>query len=117
MIITCDAMSTWSRRYAQRVTEMAAEESDPQRKQELLTIAEVCNWVPENPARTFHEAVQCQWWGQLFNRIEQTSCAMGQGRMDQYLLRYYRDDLAAGRITEESAVELASVRVAAHVAG
>ena len=45
--------------------------------------------------------------GQLFNRIEQTSCAMGQGRMDQYLLRYYRDDLAAGRITEESAVELA----------
>ena len=40
--------------------------------------------------------------GQLFNRIEQTSCAMGQGRMDQYLLRYYRDDLAAGRITDRT---------------
>lgn len=106
VIITCDAMTTWSRRYAQRATEMAAEASDPARKKELLDIAEVCNWVPENPARNFHEAVQCQWWGQLFNRIEQTSCAMGQGRMDQYLLPYYRDDIAAGRITEDSAIEL-----------
>lgn len=106
VITTCDAMTIWSKRYAQLATEMAANEQNPQRKQELLTIAEVCNWVPENPARTFYEAVQAQWWGQLFNRIEQTSGAMGQGRMDQYLLPYYQKDLAEGRITPESATEL-----------
>ena len=38
--------------------------------------------------------------------IEQTSSAMGQGRMDQYLLPFYRKDLAEGRITKESAMEL-----------
>jgi pyruvate formate-lyase/glycerol dehydratase family glycyl radical enzyme len=106
VVTTCDAMKIWSERYAQLAAEKAAAEVNPDRKAELLRIAEVCNHVPENPARTFHEALQCQWWGQLFNRIEQTSSAMGQGRLDQYLLPYYQKDLAEGRITEESAQEL-----------
>ncbi|MCE9604911.1 MAG: glycyl radical protein [Planctomycetia bacterium] len=106
VIITCDAMTTWSRRYAELATELAAKETNPQRKKELEEIAEICRWVPENPARTFREALQAQWWGQIFNRIEQTSSALGQGRMDQYLLPFYRKDLAEGRITKESAMEL-----------
>ena len=106
VILTCDAMTLWSRRYAAKARELAGAEADAQRKQELLDIAETCEWVPENPARSFREALQAQWWGQLFNRIEQTSSAMGQGRMDQYLLPYYRKDLAEGRITQASAIEL-----------
>jgi pyruvate formate-lyase/glycerol dehydratase family glycyl radical enzyme len=106
VIITCDAMTTWSRRYAKLANEMATKEENPQRKNELLEIAEVCEWVPENPARTFREALQAQWWGQIFNRVEQTSSALGQGRMDQYLLPFYRKDLAEDRVTKESAMEL-----------
>ncbi|HEY1262610.1 MAG TPA: pyruvate formate lyase family protein, partial [Terriglobales bacterium] len=106
VVITCDAMTAWSRRYAQLARDMAAKEGNPQRKQELQEIADVCDWVPENPARTLREALQAQWWGQIFNRVELTSSAMGQGRMDQYLLPYYRKDLAEGRIREESATEL-----------
>lgn len=106
VILACDAMTTWSKRYATLATELAAKETNAQRKQELEEIAAVCTWVPENPARTFREALQAQWWGQLFNRIEQTSSAMGQGRMDQYLLPYYQQDLAAGRLTKEAATEL-----------
>jgi pyruvate formate-lyase/glycerol dehydratase family glycyl radical enzyme len=106
VVMTCDAMTTWSRRYAQLARELAAKEADSQRKGELLEIADVCERVPENPARTFREALQSEWWCQLFNRIEQTSCAMGQGRMDQYLLPFYQKDLAEGRITKDSAMEL-----------
>ncbi|MCK1443681.1 glycyl radical protein [Bradyrhizobium sp. 48] len=106
VIITCDAMKIWSERYAAAAKERAATEPNPKRKAELLTIADICTQVPENPARTFHEALQSQWWGQMFNRIEQTSCAMGQGRMDQYLLSYYQKDLAEGRLTKEAAQEL-----------
>lgn len=106
VVLTCDAMATWSHRYAQRAAELAQAATDPSRKAELEAIAQVCAWVPENPARSFHEALQAQWWGQLFNRIEQTSSAMGQGRMDQYLLPFYRKDIAEGRLTEESATEL-----------
>lgn len=106
VIITCDAMTIWSKRYAELAMELAAKEDNPQRKKELEEIAEVCKWVPENPARTFREAIQAEWWGQMFSRIEQTSSSLGQGRMDQYLLPFYRKDMAEGRITEESATEL-----------
>jgi formate C-acetyltransferase len=106
VVLTCDAMTTWSRRYAAEARAQAARTTDAARARELLSIAEVCEWVPENPARTFHEAVQAQWWGQLFNRIEQTSSAMGQGRMDQYLWPYYRKDLDEGRITKDGVLEL-----------
>ena len=106
VITTCDAMKIWSERYGNAAKDMAAKEGDAKRKADLLKIAEVCTQVPENPARNFHEALQCQWWGQLFNRIEQTSCAMGQGRMDQYLLPYYQKDLADGTLTYDDAQEL-----------
>jgi len=106
VIVTCDAMTLWAKRYAALARELAAKAGDTPRGRELAEIAEVCEWVPENPARTLREALQAQWWGQLFNRVEQTSSAMGQGRMDQYLLPYYRKDLAEGRITRDSAIEL-----------
>jgi pyruvate formate-lyase/glycerol dehydratase family glycyl radical enzyme len=106
VIITCDAMTIWSRRYANLAAELAEKETDSQRQKELQAIAEVCEWVPENPARTFREALQAQWWGQMFNRIEQTSSAMGQGRMDQYLFPFYQKDMTEGLITKESATEL-----------
>ena len=106
VVMTCDAMTTWSKRYAALASEMAVTEKDGKRRKELQQIAEICDWVPENPARSFHEALQAEWWGQMFNRIEQTSSAMGQGRMDQYLLPYYQKDTAEGRLTKESATEL-----------
>jgi formate C-acetyltransferase len=106
VVMTCDAMTAWSKRYAALASELAAKEKDEKRKKELQQIAEICSWVPENPARTFYEALQAEWWGQMFNRVEQTSSAMGQGRMDQYLLPYYQKDVAEGRLTKESATEL-----------
>ena len=106
VILTCEAMTIWARRYAELASDLAKKQTDADRRKELDQIAEICNWVPENPARTFHEALQAQWWGQMFNRIEQTSSAMGQGRFDQYLLSYYQKDIAEGRLTKESATEL-----------
>ena len=43
-------------RYAKLAAELAAKEEHPQRKKELQEIAEICEWVPENPARTFRES-------------------------------------------------------------
>jgi len=58
VINVCDAVVIWAKKHSELATEMAAKESDEQRKKELLDIARICEWVPENPARTFHEAVQ-----------------------------------------------------------
>jgi len=106
-ITVCDAIVLWAKRHAALAARMALSESDPVRKAELQRIAEICERVPENPARDFREAVQAQWFTQMFSRLEQkTGTVVSNGRMDQYLYPYYVADLRAGRLTEEEATEL-----------
>jgi formate C-acetyltransferase len=107
VVIVCDAIVLWARRHARLAAESAERETDPRRREELLEIARICETVPENPARTFREAMQAQWFTQMFSRIEQkTGTVISNGRMDQYLYPYYKKDLEEGRITEEQATEL-----------
>lgn len=107
LMIVCDAIVIWAKRHAQLAAEMAERETDIKRKQELELISQNCAWVPENPARNFYEAVQSQWFVQMFSRLEQkTGTIISNGRMDQYLYPYYRKDREEGRLTEEKATEL-----------
>lgn len=107
MIIVCDAIMIWARRHVELARHMAAEEGDLKRKAELLRIAEICSRVPAHPARNFREAMQCQWFVQMFSRIEQKASAIiSNGRMDQYLFPYYEADIRSGAITRDEAREL-----------
>jgi pyruvate formate-lyase/glycerol dehydratase family glycyl radical enzyme len=107
IITLCDAIVIWAKRHSRLAAEMAAKEKDPRRKAELLEIARICNKVPEQPAETFHEAMQSQWFVQMFSRIEQkTGTIISNGRMDQYLYPYFKKDMEEGRITEERVIEL-----------
>jgi formate C-acetyltransferase len=107
VILVCDAVVAFARRYAQLARAMAADEKSAERKNELLEIAEICERVPEHPARTLHEAVQSQWLVQLVSRFEQAiGGGVSNGRIDQYLYPYYRSDVDEGRITDEEALVL-----------
>ncbi len=106
-ILTCDAVITWAHRYADSAAELAKQETDPEKKAKWEKVAAISRFVPENPARTFHEALQCQWWTQSWTRIEfNIGGNVGSGRMDQYLYPYYRADKDAGRITDGEVVDL-----------
>jgi formate C-acetyltransferase len=107
MVIVCDAIILWANRHAALAEELAATAGDSARKQELLQIAEVCRWVPENPARNFREAMQAQWFTQMFSRMEQkTGTIISNGRMDQYLYPFYKQDVESGVLSEEDALQL-----------
>lgn len=106
VVLACDAMAIWASRFAKLATDLAGKEKDPQRKRELEEIAEVCQWVPENPARTFREALQAAWFVQIWTKIEQNMGSTQGGRMDQYLYPYYRKDIAEGRTTDATVIEL-----------
>ena len=74
---------------------------------ELLKIAETCHYVPKNPPRTFYEAMQAQWFTQMFSRVEQkTGTIISNGRMAQYLYPFYLKDKKAGIITDDEVQEL-----------
>lgn len=107
IITVSEAIILWAKRHAKLASELALKETDAKRKKELEEIAERCAWVPENPARNFREAVQSQWFTQMFSRIEQkTGTVISNGRMDQYLYPYYKKDIEEGTLTEEGAIEL-----------
>ncbi len=107
VIITADAIILWANRYADEAERLAELEKDESRKNELKEIARISRKVPAYPADTFYEAVQSQWFTQMFSRIEQkTGTIISNGRMDQYLYPFYKKDLEAGRITPEKAQEL-----------
>lgn len=105
--ITCDAIILWAHRHSEKAAELAKTEKDPKRKEELLEIARIAKKVPEYPAESFYEALQSQYFIQMFSRIEQkTGATISNGRMDQYLWPYYEKDLKAGKIDAEHAKEL-----------
>ena len=107
VVMICDAVILWANRHADLAAEKAAAETDPVRKAELEKMAEVCRNVPEKPATNFHEAVQSQWFTQMFSRLEQkTGTIISNGRMDQYLYPFYAQDVEAGILTDDQAIEL-----------
>jgi pyruvate formate-lyase/glycerol dehydratase family glycyl radical enzyme len=106
VIIVCDGIAAFAKRYADLARSMAEKEINKQRKEELLKIAEVCAWVPANPARTFHEAIQVQWFFQIYCRFEHDGSLLGNGRIDQYLYPYYKKDKEKGQLTDDEALEL-----------
>lgn len=107
VVLVCDAIVLWAKRHAEAARQAAASEQNPTRKAELLRMAENAAHVPGNPARNFYEAVQSQWFTQMFSRLEQkTGTTISNGRMDQYFYPFYAKDVADGVLTDEQAMEL-----------
>lgn len=106
VIICIDAVITYANRYSSLAAEMARKETNPKRKSELERIAEICAYVPENPARTFHEALQGMWFTYIALMLEGWGMGMSFGRVDQYLYSIYKNDIDTGRLTRDEAGEL-----------
>lgn len=104
--IVCEGIIHWSERYAAEAQRQAEECTDPKRKAELLEMADCLNWIMKNPCRNFHDAVQCIYLYQLSMCMDGQQHGISYGRVDQYLGRYYEQDIANGTITPEYAQEL-----------
>lgn len=103
------AAISFARRYAALARTMADKEMDPVRAEELREIARICDRVPEQPAASFHEAVQSVYFIHLIAQIESGGNSISLGRIDQFLYPYYKADRDAGRITPDRAKELLSL--------
>ena len=106
VIISCDAVITYARRYAKLAREMAAECKDAARRAELLQIGENCEKVPAKGAESFYEACQSFWFVQQLLQIESSGHSISPGRFDQYMYPYYEADRKKGTLSREFAQEL-----------
>ena len=106
VIISCEGLIRYARRFSEKAMEMASSEVDAVRKKELEEIAYICKWVPENPPRTLYEAMQCFWFVFVVNKFIELR---GQGigvRIDQLMYPYYKSDIEQGKTTRDNAQEL-----------
>lgn len=105
VIISLEGVIQFARRYAELAADMALKEEDPGRKAELEEIARVCAWVPENPPRTFLEAVQFFFFIHLVRYLEYSTLGIGI-RVDQLFGPFYEKDLKEGRLTREEGLDI-----------
>ena len=105
VVISCDAIIAFSKRYAAECRRIAAD-AMPERKAELLRMADSLEHIIENPARTFQEAVQVVFLYHMVLNIEGQSLGLTLGRVDQHVGDYLDRDLEAGLITEAQAQEI-----------
>lgn len=105
-VLVCDGIITFAHRYSDKALELAEEERDSKRKNELLEVARICRKVPQYPPETFHEAIQMVWFTQLGSILSENSLALNLGRFDQYMYPFFAHDVKAGIINEVQAQEL-----------
>ena len=106
VILSCQAVIEYARRYSALAQEMAEQCTDAARKEELLRIAENCSRVPAKGAQNFYEACQSFWFVQQLIQLESSGHSISPGRFDQYMYPYYKKDMENGNISREFAQEL-----------
>lgn len=106
VVLTCKAVIVFSTRYADLARRKAGEEPDQVRREELLAIADICERVPAEPCRTFHDALQCFFLLHLVtHHIEYQQQGINV-RFDKLMGPYYERDLSEGVLNREKALEL-----------
>jgi len=107
MEICVDALIMYAERHAEKARELAKKEKNPERRKELIRIAEICSHVPAHPPRDLWEALQYYWFVHLGVIIEfNTWDSFNPGRLDQHLYPFYKKGLEEGTLTKERAKEL-----------
>lgn len=107
MLKACDAIMLLGERYAAYARGLAENETDAERKAELLQIAANCDVVPAHKPETFWQALQMYWFVHLGVTTELNPWdSYSPGRLDQHLNPFYENDTEAGILDEEKALEL-----------
>jgi len=107
MDISCDAIIMYAGRHADALDELAAKETNGQRRDELHEMARVCRRVPAHAPETLHEMLQHYWFIHLGVVTELNPWdSFNPGRLDQHLFPVYTKGIEDGTLSPEKAYEL-----------
>lgn len=101
--IALEGVMIYSRRLSEKLKREVESEKNPEQKQILSEMLDICERVPLNSARTFREAVQSYWTVKTAVDLAIPFNVNTPGRLDQILYPYYRADITGGRITRSEA--------------
>ncbi len=106
LLLVISAIKDFANKYSKKALELADQEPDSKRKEELARISEIVARVPYHGARSFYEAIQAVCFVMALLHIEGTGPVYTLGRFDNYMYPFYEADIAKGSLTTEVAQEL-----------
>lgn len=106
VVIALEGALHFVKRYSRLACELAVQEPEGRRKDELNAVSRMCETLMEGPAMSFYEGCQVCYLVHILQMIESNGHSFCYGRFDQYLYELYRRDLEAGLFTKEKALEL-----------
>ena len=106
MEIVVEAIIMFANRYSKKLADLAANEKDIDRQNELIEMARICNKVPAHAPESVHEMLQYYWFIHLGVVTELNPWdSFNPGRLDQHLYPVYLNDIENG-VTKEQIYEL-----------
>lgn len=97
----CQSAIRYIRKHSDKAKNLAETTDDPENRKRLLAVAECCANIAAGAPKTYYEAVQWIHFAVLTDRI--VGHGNGYGRLDQYLIGFYENDVAAGILTRGNA--------------
>ena len=91
-------------KYAELAEQLAREPGESDEKERFRRIAKCCRNIAHKAPADYYEAVQTVHFAILFDRC--TGHGNGYGRLDQYLIDFYRAGIKDGTLTREAAREM-----------
>ncbi len=92
----------WVARLAKKAREMAEASTDVEEKENLIQIADMNEWLVDNPPRTLREACQFLAHFQTIDRVYFLGGALDQ--LDELLRPWYERDTEKGLVTDDQVV-------------
>jgi trans-4-hydroxy-L-proline dehydratase len=107
MQIAAETIIMYALRHAAKMENLAESETNIERQNDLLKMAQICRNVPANAPETFHEALQYYWFVHLGVVTELNPWdSFNPGRLDQHLYPFYQREIEARTLSRESAIEI-----------
>jgi 4-hydroxyphenylacetate decarboxylase large subunit len=106
VILVLEGVQAWIENYAREARRLESMEADPLQKAEYGEIAACLDWIAHSPPQSFREALQLCWTLHVAVLNEDAISGLSPGRLGQVLWPWFEQDIAAGRLTEDEALEL-----------
>jgi len=104
--LVLEGIQAWILNHAKEARRLEAQEADGAQRAEYGEIAGCLEHIAHHPPRTFREAAQLCWTTHVAILNEDCISGLSPGRLGQVLFPYYEQDMEAGRLDREQALEL-----------
>ena len=106
VILVMEGTQNFMMRYHDLLIKYAENETDIDKKENMILVAQNCKNISVAPPESFHEAVQSLWFLFVILHMESNASSFSPGRIDKYLYPFYKNDIETGNLNEQMALDI-----------